>query len=123
MVLGPEFNWLHGNMAFEPGSEFEGGDKLRMVWIAQRRKTMDALERRRAKWVAREVEVRRFGAGCSGAGVGGVGVGRRVGGGGVARGVERGTILVNDGFGDYALRVAPNKDETGIRVRTISAWG
>ena len=42
------------------------------------------------------------------------------------RGLGRGIInLVNEGSGDYALRLASNRDETGIRVgpskRTIRA--
>ena len=48
-------------MAFEPGNELERVHKLRMVWIARPTNTMDGLERPRAKRVAREIEVRRFG--------------------------------------------------------------
>ena len=57
--------------------------------------------------------------------VSGVGIVKGVGGGRIGRGVGRGTI-VNEGSGDYALRVASKRDGTGIRVRprrTIRARG
>ena len=62
-----------------------------MVWIARAKKKMGALERRRAKWVARVVECGGPG-GLGGAGVGGVGVGKGFGGGNMGRGVERGVV-------------------------------
>ena len=51
-----------------------------MAWIARPKTTMGTLERRRAKRVARVVEVRWSGrVALGGAGVGGVGVGKGVG--------------------------------------------
>ena len=100
-------------MAFERGSELERVHKLRMVWIARSKKAMGALERPRAKTVA---------GGPGGPGVGGVDVGKEVGGGTCGKRCGKRHNLVNEGSGDYALQVASNSEETGIRVgprRTI----
>ena len=88
MMLGPELDctetWC---------SELERARKVRIVWIARRRKTMGGLERPRAQRVARGVNrgAAVQAGSSSGAGVGGVGGGKRP----VGRGrgsVRRGTI-------------------------------
>ena len=74
---------------------------------------MGGLERPWAKRVGREVEVWRYGRRWAElASV--VSAGQR----GWQRRRGKRHNLVNEGSGDYALRVASNRDKTGIRVRT-----
>ena len=90
-------------MALEPGSELERRHKLRMGGSHRTKKAMGGLERRRAKMVAREVEVWQYGRlWAELASV--VLAGQR------GRQRKRGKRhnLVNEGSGDYALRVASN---------------
>ena len=73
---------------------------------------MGGLERRRAKRVAREVEVWRYGRPWAEL-VSVVSARQR----GWQRKRGKRHNLVNEGSGDYALRVASNREETVIRVR------
>ena len=92
-------------MAFEPGSELERAHKVRMVWIAPDEEGDGRIgeatgDGRRATRVGREVEVWRYGRRWAEL-VSVVSAGQR----GWQRRRGKRHNLVNEGSGDYALRL------------------